>query len=514
MKKLVRLLALVALAAAIMMMSSVAMAACNHPYSSRTMMYDDETHWEVCNDCGEIAWGPIEHYVRCTKPGVCYDCGAPCSGYFVEHWNYHYEYVNYEHIRYCDDCGEEIQRDTMHSYRCTKPDECYDCGFPRPDDVIFLHYSEEYEYIDEYTHRTVCSDCGNVEIEDHGVPCNLKACRYCGSSDIIKDERTTRHAPITLGVYIDEEYHGHYCGTCKKYYFTQKHFRDADDPTRCGWCMREDVIFADDPTETPSDEPTVEPTAEPTVEPTGEPTAGPTVEPTVEPTAEPTVEPTGAPTEAPETPVTPEVTATTVPTPAPTENPEVEESEEPTATPIPVVAGEPTIDSETGKLVIYDEDGEVADFTGFDVFESADFYFENGVLRDDLSGVVMIGDNWYAMDQGRNMKEKMLVSYDGGVFAFANGTIDKTQNGLVTFNGEKFVFAAGQFQPDVYGAWLDPLSGEWVYVWAGQFYPITDLVSYDGAVFYFVDGKLATGFTGTVKDFNGTEFHIVNGQAR
>ena len=64
------------------------------------------------------------------------------------------------------------------------------------------------------------------------------------------------------------------------------------------------------------------------------------------------------------------------------------------------------------------------------------------------------------------------------------------------------------------GAWLDPLSGDWVYVWFGQFYPITDLVRYDGAVFYFVDGKLATNFTGTVKDFNGTEFHIVNGQAR
>ena len=192
------------------------------------------------------------------------------------------------------------------------------------------------------------------------------------------------------------------------------------------------------------------------------------------------------------------------------------ETTKPAEEPTPPVASESrqtTINNPLGKLAVYNGDT-LVDYTGFDKFEGADFYFEHGVVRDDISGPVQIGSTWYAFDAGRVMTEKMLVPYDGGVFAFNNGTLDTTQNGLVTFNGEQFVFAAGQFQPNVYGAWHDPLSGDWVYVWAGQFYNTTDLVSYDGAIFYFINGKLALDFTGVVTDFQGAAFNIVNGQAQ
>ncbi len=43
---------------------------------------------------------------------------------------------------------------------------------------------------------------------------------------------------------------------------------------------------------------------------------------------------------------------------------------------------------------------------------------------------------------------------------------------------------------------------------------VTDLVSYDGEIFYVVDGKLAADYTGAVKDFKGMEFNVENGMVR
>ncbi len=145
-------------------------------------------------------------------------------------------------------------------------------------------------------------------------------------------------------------------------------------------------------------------------------------------------------------------------------------------------------------------------------FEGAQFYFTDGKQRTDLIGPVQVDGVWYAFDAGRLMTEEMTVPYDGGVFAFKDGKLDTSKNGLVTFDGEQFVFAAGQFQSAVCGAWQDPLSGKWVYVMNGQFYPVTDLVSYDGKIFYFVKGVLALDYTGTVQDFNGKPFYVVKGQ--
>ena len=177
--------------------------------------------------------------------------------------------------------------------------------------------------------------------------------------------------------------------------------------------------------------------------------------------------------------------------------------------PLTVVAA--SLNNPLKKLAIY-VDGKPLDYTGFAKFEGADFYFEKGVIRDDMDGLTMIDGVWYNMQDGRLNTGEGLVFFEGGTFAVKNGTIDESMDGLVPYNGEKFVFSHGQFQPDLCGAWPDHNSGEFVYIWYGQFYAITDLVSYDGQIFYFIDGKLALGYTGVVKDFNGTEFYIADGQ--
>ena len=179
--------------------------------------------------------------------------------------------------------------------------------------------------------------------------------------------------------------------------------------------------------------------------------------------------------------------------------------------PIQAFAMKPGTNNALGKLAIFDQN-ELVDYTGLAKYDGADYYFSHGVALTDLDGLVLLDGTWYAFTAGRLRTEEMFVPYDGGVFAFKNGMIDTSKNGLTVFNGEKFIFASGQFVPGVCGAWFDPLSGEWVYVWNSQFYDITDLVSYDGAIFYFVNGKLALNYRGTVKDFQGTVFNVVNGQ--
>ena len=184
-----------------------------------------------------------------------------------------------------------------------------------------------------------------------------------------------------------------------------------------------------------------------------------------------------------------------------------EELPEPTEKPYRV-----TLDNPYGKLAVMLGDM-LLDYTGFEKFEGADFYFEHGLLRDDMDGLTLIDGTWYNMQQGRFNTADGMVFFEGATFLVKGGVLDETQSGLIEYNGQKFVFSYGQFVSSLYGAWPDPISGRFVYVWAGQFYPITDLVSYDGQVFYFINGYLATDFVGTVYDFNGTPFNIIYGQA-
>ena len=381
-----------------------------------------------------------------------------------------------------DDPGELVEDGHEHFAWCNARDVCAICKGAYTGENI-KHFGGEAPGTprDEDTCWNRCATCGdNISYSEHARWCDLKSdfCAKCGAP---YDGDKVLHDAVDPDYETTETQHGMICNGCGIILSWSDHVftKDPDVCDVCGWPTTDE----DEDEDGDEDEPDESPTA----------------------TATPTPTPTATPSPSP----TPEVTDTPTPTPEVTETPAVE----PSATPIGPETGEPEFDEDLGRLIIRDEQGQVVYHTGFDLYQGARFYFQNGVQRKDVSGLVQIDDVWYAFDQGRVMEDEMLVPYDGGVFAFKDGTLDFSQNGLVTFNGEQFVFAAGMFQSDVFGAWLDPLSGDWVYVWYGQFYPITDLVSYDGEIFYFIDGKLALDFTGVVADFNGAEFNIVNGQA-
>ena len=174
------------------------------------------------------------------------------------------------------------------------------------------------------------------------------------------------------------------------------------------------------------------------------------------------------------------------------------------------------LDNPFGKLAIY-RNGELVNYTGFDKFEGSDFYFENGVQRDDLVGVVMINGVWYAMDHGRLMRDEMVVPFDGGVFYFRDGTVNTNANGLVPFHSTEgsgmFLFARGMFQRGVNGPWHDPYDGKWYYLAESRWVSwMTDIIPYNGELFFFREGVLAADYTGYVTGSDGTGYYVVCGR--
>lgn len=176
-----------------------------------------------------------------------------------------------------------------------------------------------------------------------------------------------------------------------------------------------------------------------------------------------------------------------------------------------------SLNNPLGKLAIY-RDGQLVDYTGFAKFEGADFYFVHGVIDETKAGVVRLLDTWYAFDHGRVMMGEILVPFEGGVFFFRDGTLNTNATGLIPFSTAEgsgwFVFSGGQFQPGVNGPWRDPYDGIWYYVVESEWKRITDVVPYDGAKFYFREGKMATDYTGYVTASDGIQYYVSNGQVQ
>ena len=437
---------------------------------------NETLHMVKCKDCGE-QW-IVPHEERCTKPGECYECGAPMMTELIKHRKTHWEHNEKEHWEVCGDCGKILSERVGHFGFCTKPGVCYDCGIPYAVDVV-NHMGPTHFESDESSHWKICDGCGETMQgpEGHSINCqtpNETTCYYCGE----KYSGNNRAHVARKTVDTDAEYHWDACANCGTRLSTPaRHRVNCDGLTGCQECGAD-----------------IKDIANPEL-----------VHAYVGYRFDVATHWRQCSCGQVQTEREPHGTSPDVEGWCP-----VCECDYGGQTSDDYENGRNT-NNRLGKLAWY-KDGELVDFTGLSSFNGALFYFEHGVARDDLMGPVQINGVWYAFDAGRVMEQEMLVSYDGGVFAFKNGTIDRSKHGLVTFDGEQFVFAYGQYQANVYGAWNDPTSGDWVYVWAGQYYETTDLVRYDGEIFYFINGKLALDFTGVVKDFKGTEFNVVNGQ--
>ena len=415
------------------------------------------------------------HYAYCNEPDVCAIGGEPYSGENISHAVKAEWYDNTWHAYRCTRCGEVTDYDTHAAY-CDALGVCYVCDEPYTgNNVRHGNYTVEH---DADTHWAVCTACGEIALgpEEHRTDCqNPDTCEFC---EALCTGNNVYHIGVAT-IEHDANTHWYECTTCGEIIWgPENHYFYCTDPeefcSECGlaypgdddeseWYQYHAAHYAFD-----ADEHWAEC-----------PDCGITFnyESHTPASDDPTVcEKCGAPLSA-------------------------------------SVTGVPNLDNPLGKLAIYDEAGELVDYTGFEKFEGADFYFEHGVIRDDMDYLTLISGTWYNMDHGRFNTGDGIVFFEGGTFLVKGGLIDETQTGLVTYDGQKFAFAHGQLQSNIYGAWCDPITGKFAYIWAGQFYPITDLVSYDWQVFYFINGYLATDFVGTVYDFNGTPFNIIYGQA-
>ena len=169
-----------------------------------------------------------------------------------------------------------------------------------------------------------------------------------------------------------------------------------------------------------------------------------------------------------------------------------------------------------GKDWYYIENGVwISDKYGFIEYEGYLFIVANGVLAKE-NGLVMDpnSDKWYFCAEGQVVKHTGLVMYDNEWFYVENGVLDTGLNALVEYDGGLFYVAAGRIVRDTNGLVLDPNSPDWYFVALGEVQvKYTGLAYYNGEWFYVVNGKLAVDYTGLV-EYDGERFHVVSGMVK
>lgn len=196
-----------------------------------------------------------------------------------------------------------------------------------------------------------------------------------------------------------------------------------------------------------------------------------------------------------------------------TEEPKTEEpkTEEPTVEP----KEDGVNKDEDGKYRVY-KDGEVDETaTGIVEYDGAKFFCTKGVLDTDYSGLALYNDTWYFLAAGKISAPTHpdgVASYDGSFFKVKeDGTIDTSATGVYDFDGGKFAFSDGQINTSINGLYFDPISKEFVFCSAGQVQTqFTGVAEYDGSFFVLKDGKLddKDGYY----EYDGAKFIISHGQ--
>ena len=143
-------------------------------------------------------------------------------------------------------------------------------------------------------------------------------------------------------------------------------------------------------------------------------------------------------------------------------------------------------------------------------FQGGRFFVANGTIVPQ-DGLISDGANWYFVSLGQVADYTGLALYDSQWFFVQNGILDTARNGIVSYDGGRFMLAAGRILQEANGLIQDPQTGCWVYVSSGQVADYTGLAFYDGVWFYVVNGELQPSYIGDV-EYDGSIFHVVNGQ--
>ncbi len=162
---------------------------------------------------------------------------------------------------------------------------------------------------------------------------------------------------------------------------------------------------------------------------------------------------------------------------------------------------------------IYVEEG-VQDISKYDLvdYQGGKFFVVNGVMANSISGLQLIGNNFYFLAYGQLQNQYTgLTLYDNEWFYIEEGVLAIGFNGVKDYDGSKFLIAAGRIVNDYVGLFNDAATGNWYYMVYGQVQTqYTGLVQYDGSWFYVEGGIYDTTFNGTI-EYDGAQFKVING---
>lgn len=138
------------------------------------------------------------------------------------------------------------------------------------------------------------------------------------------------------------------------------------------------------------------------------------------------------------------------------------------------------------------------------------FFVANGAIIQG-SGLYYVDSKWYYLAHGQVTDYTGLTEYDGEWFYVNNGIMDTGLEGIIPYDGARFLVGAGRIIREANGLIQDPVTKKWYFVSNGQVQTnYRGLALYDDHWFYIWDGLFLDDAIGWV-EHDGNTFYVVNG---
>ena len=166
---------------------------------------------------------------------------------------------------------------------------------------------------------------------------------------------------------------------------------------------------------------------------------------------------------------------------------------------------------ETDGASYYYSNGKLAgDYTGLVLDKGVWYYIKEGKLDVSYTGLVFHCGNWYYVEKGiLNWNYSGLVRYSGRWYHVQKGYLNWNYSGLVEYYGTVYYVYKGELNWGYYGLVYD--NAIWQFVRGGRLdKSYTGLVKHAGGWYYVDKGSVDWNYTGPV-EYYGTCYYIRNG---
>ena len=189
-------------------------------HGETTLQFDTDSHWNVCNKCGEQAGETVAHSYD-KRTGNETECWGVCS------------------------CGVESSSRWNHVRSCVGDAVCVLCNLPYTGDSVSHFIDTEngpFIYVSDTVHELKCLDCGEragFPSAHYGADCQSAACDACGEEYGAEDIEHTYAYEGSHG--HDTNYHWYLCDACGEIALKEAHWGWCDYPDTCDRCFDESV---------------------------------------------------------------------------------------------------------------------------------------------------------------------------------------------------------------------------------------------------------------------------------